>query len=83
MKKLIVIPEESSSPKSNLAAEYFSMQYNYGLYDFDPDKIFEKLEEHYNIKKVGGFPPHYDLEDEEGFSIRVKLEEEYVQYASP
>ena len=83
MKKLIVLSEESTSPKSSVAAEFFSLQYNYGLYDFDPDKVLSQLEEYYNIKKVGGFPPHYDLEDEEGFSIRVKLEEEYVQYASP
>ena len=83
MKKLIVIEEETRSPKAGIVAEFFSLQYNYGLYDFDPDKIIEDVENHYGVKKVSMHPPYYDLEDADGLPIKVMLTEDYVQYNTP
>lgn len=81
MKKLVVVEEGTESPQANIVSEFFSLQYNYGLYDFDPDKIIQDLESHYGIKKIDGYPPYYNLEDGEGLPIKVMMTEDYVQYS--
>jgi hypothetical protein len=77
MKKLVVLDEETNSSKKDLVAEFLSMQFNYGLYDFNAEKILGDLEELYGIKLVSTFMPYYDLEDGVGGSIKVMFTEEY------
>lgn len=77
MKKLVVVEEETNSLQKDLVSEFLSMQYNYGLYDFNADKILGDLESLYKIKLVSTFMPYYDLEDEQGGTIKVMFMEEY------
>jgi hypothetical protein len=77
MKKLVVLDEETNSSKKDLVAEFLSMQFNYGLYDFNAEKILGDLEELYGIKLVSTFIPYYNLEDDVGGSIKVMFTEEY------
>jgi hypothetical protein len=77
MKKLVVLDEETNSSKKDLVAEFLSMQFNYGLYDFNAEKILGDLQELYGIKLVSTFIPYYNLEDDVGGSIKVMFTEEY------
>lgn len=77
MKKLVVIEEETNSIHKDLAAEFLSMQFNYGLYDFNAEKILQDLEDLYGIKMVSTHMPYYDLEDKNGGKIKIMFTEEY------
>jgi len=77
MKKLVVIEEETNSIHKDLIAEFLSMQFNYGLYDFNAEKILRDLEELYGIRLVSTFIPYYDLEDKNGGKIKIMFTEEY------
>lgn len=78
MKKLVVLHEETTSTKEFQVAEFLSMQYNYGLYDFNPDKLLKDLEEMFGVKEVSRNQFNYDLEDENGGKIKLIFKEEYV-----
>jgi hypothetical protein len=77
MKKLCVLEEETTSSMSGLVSEFLSLQYNYGLYDFNIDKIFSDLDSHYSIKHVSSNAPYYTLSDRNGGIIRLVFLEEY------
>jgi hypothetical protein len=77
MKKLVVIEDETTSPYSGLVSEFLSMQYNYGLYDFNADKILADLDSQYGIKLKSTRMPYYDLEDKNGGVIKIMFMEDY------
>lgn len=78
MKKLIVISESTTSNYQNNVAEYFSMQYNYGLYDFNAEKIIEDVCQAYNLKIKDINAPYYTLIDENNEVITALFTEDYV-----
>jgi hypothetical protein len=77
MKKLCVVEEETTSHMSGLVSEFLSLQYNYGLYDFNVDKILFDLDSQYSIKHVSSNAPYYTLTDKNGGIIRLVFLEEY------
>jgi len=77
MKKLIVVEEETNSSYKSLVAEFLSMQYNYGLYDFNAEKIMADLDTHYGVKLKFTRMPYYDLEDKNGGTIKLMFMEQY------
>lgn len=77
MKKLIVLDEETNSKYKNLVAEFLSMQYNYGLYDFNTEKIFADLDNQYGIKVKSTYIPYYELEDKDGGFLKIMFMEQY------
>lgn len=77
MKKMVVINDKTDSVKENLVAEFFSIQFNYGLYDFDPEKIVRDLEELYGVSLVSLEHPSYMFEDGVGGTICAEIVEEY------
>lgn len=78
MKKLIVVDEETNSKKASSVAEFFSLHFNYGLYDFDAEKLLQDVAEKYDVHVKNISLPYYDLEDNEGGKIKVMFKEEYV-----
>jgi hypothetical protein len=77
MKKLVVIEDETTSSYSGLVSEFLSMQYNYGLYDFNSDKILADLDTQYGIKLKSTRMPYYELEDKHGSIIKIMFMEQY------
>jgi hypothetical protein len=78
VKKIIIVEEDTTSSQKNIVAEFFSIQFNYGLYDFNADKIFNDLERLYNIRLVETRLPYYTLIDQNGGVITALFKEEYV-----
>lgn len=78
MKKLVVIPEKTTSSKTNQISEFFSMQYNYGLYDFNAEKIINDACEAHNLKIASIEAPYYTLIDENNEVITAMFSEDYV-----
>lgn len=77
MKKLVVIEDETNSGYSSVVSEFLSMQYNYGLYDFNADKIFSDLNTQYEIKLTNTRLPYYELEDKNGGTLKIMFMEQY------
>jgi hypothetical protein len=77
MKKLTIVEDETNSVHKDLVAEFLSMQFNYGLYDFSAEKIFRDLEDFYGVRLLSTMMPYYDLEDKHGGKIKVMFTEEY------
>jgi hypothetical protein len=77
MKKLVVVEEETNSIQSSLVSEFLSMQYNYGLYDFNADKIFSDLDSQYGVRLIETRLPYYELEDKNGGKIKIMFMEQY------
>lgn len=77
MKKIVIIEEETNSSYTNTVAEFFSIQFNYGLYDFNAEKIFNDLERLYDVKLVETRLPYYKLVDPERGVISCMFKEEY------
>ncbi len=77
MKKMVVINEDTVSKKANLVAEFFSIQFNYGLYDFNPEKIIRDLEELYGVSLNRVELPRYVFDDGLGGIIYTQITEEY------
>lgn len=78
MKKLILVDEGTNSNYSGLVSEFLSLQFNYGLYDFNVDKILNDLIFMYGFKlKPSESPYYYDLEDPKGGVVRITYVEEY------
>jgi hypothetical protein len=77
MKKLVVVDEETTSSLKNIVAEFLSMQYNYGLYDFNTDKLFADLNVQYGIELKATHIPYYELEDKNGGFLKLMFMEQY------
>lgn len=77
MKKLVVVEEDTNSSLKDLVAEFLSMQYNYGLYDFNVEKILADLETQYGITLKDTFVPYYTLEDRSGGTLKLMFMEQY------
>jgi len=78
VKKIVIVDEETTSSQKNLVAEFFSIQFNYGLYDFNADKIFDDIQRLYDIKLIETRAPYYKLVDKNGGIITAMFREEYV-----
>lgn len=79
MKKLLVVEERTSSQEINTVSEFLGMQYNYGLYDFDVNKIIDDLKNLYQMKLVDIQIPYYTLVDKNNKEIVLEFVDEYVQ----
>jgi hypothetical protein len=77
MKKIIILEEETNSNYTNIVSEFLSIQFNYGLYDFNAEKIFNDLERLYNVKLLETRLPYYKLVDPEMGVINCMFKEEY------
>jgi hypothetical protein len=78
MKKLIVVEEKTESAQIYSISEFLGMQYNYGLYDFDVEKIIEDLKNLHELTLVDVQIPYYTLLDKNSKSVTLEFVDEYV-----
>lgn len=80
MKKLLVISEKTDSEQSNIVSEFLSLQYNYGLYDFNVEKILEDLKNNYSLTVESIEIPYYTLKDKLGKQIVLEFSDDQFIY---
>lgn len=78
MKKLLVVQEETNSNLSQSISEFLSMQYNYGLYDFNTEKLLEDMSHKFKIKVAEINPPYYKLIDNQENNIVLEFLDDAV-----
>ena len=71
-----IVVHESSMPddKTQEISELLSMQFSYGLYEFDRERVIEDLLARYRLTIHNIDPPDYTLEDEQGRSLTLRYE---------